>query len=51
MTTPSAINWDTYFDEAVEYLCEFIRVDTSNPPGNEILACNFLCLLYTSRCV
>lgn len=42
MTTAPAINWDSYIDEAIEYLCEFIRVDTSNPPGNEILACNFL---------
>ncbi|MBK9610572.1 M20/M25/M40 family metallo-hydrolase [Candidatus Amarobacter glycogenicus] len=42
MSTGPAINWDTYFDEAVELLGQFIRIDTSNPPGNEILACNFL---------
>ncbi|MEO8538552.1 MAG: M20/M25/M40 family metallo-hydrolase [bacterium] len=42
MSSAPAINWDTYFDEALEYLGEFIRVDTSNPPGNEVLACNFI---------
>jgi acetylornithine deacetylase/succinyl-diaminopimelate desuccinylase-like protein len=36
------IDWDTYLAEATEVLCEFIRVDTSNPPGNERLACDFL---------
>ena len=42
MSTAPVINWDTYFDEAVETLCQFIRVDTSNPPGNERKACDFL---------
>lgn len=42
MPANPAINWDTYLEEAVQLLCEFIRVDTSNPPGNEELACNFL---------
>jgi acetylornithine deacetylase/succinyl-diaminopimelate desuccinylase-like protein len=36
------IDWDTYTAEAVETLCQFIRVDTSNPPGHERLACDFL---------
>lgn len=42
MSTGPSINWDTYLDEAIDTLCRFIRVDTSNPPGNERLACEFL---------
>ena len=42
MSTSPVINWDPYFDEAVETLCQFIRIDTSNPPGNERKACDFL---------
>ena len=36
------VNWDALFDEAVDTLCRFIRVDTSNPPGRERAACEFL---------
>ena len=36
------IDWDRLADEAVDILCRFIRVDTSNPPGRERLACDFL---------
>ena len=42
MSNAPSIDWDSYLDEAIERLCAFLRVDTSNPPGNEILACNFL---------
>ena len=42
MSTAPVINWDTYVDEAVDVLCRFLQVDTSNPPGNERLACDFL---------
>ena len=41
-TTPPTIDWDAYTDEAVDLLCRFIRVDTSNPPGRERAACTFL---------
>ena len=37
-----AVDWETLFDEAVDTLCLFIRVDTSNPPGRERAACEFL---------
>jgi acetylornithine deacetylase/succinyl-diaminopimelate desuccinylase-like protein len=33
---------DGVFDEAVDTLCRFIRIDTSNPPGRERAACEFL---------
>jgi acetylornithine deacetylase/succinyl-diaminopimelate desuccinylase-like protein len=36
------IDWDAFADEAIDLLCRFIRIDTSNPPGNEHLACAFL---------
>ncbi len=36
------IDWDPLFDEAVDLLCRFIRIDTSNPPGRERAACEFL---------
>ena len=42
MTNAPAINWDSYVDEAIDVLCRFLQVDTSNPPGNERLACDFL---------
>jgi acetylornithine deacetylase/succinyl-diaminopimelate desuccinylase-like protein len=36
------INWEPVLDEALDTLCRFIRVDTSNPPGRERAACDFL---------
>lgn len=37
----SAINWPPYQDEAVRLLQDYIRIDTSNPPGNELRAAEF----------
>ena len=42
MTTPSLVNWDALHEEAIDTLCRYIRVDTSNPPGHERVACTFL---------
>lgn len=42
MSTAPVINWDSYLEEATDLLGQFLRIDTSNPPGNEVLACNFL---------
>ncbi|MFN0148372.1 MAG: M20/M25/M40 family metallo-hydrolase [Dehalococcoidia bacterium] len=36
------IDWDRLGAEAVDILCRFLRIDTSNPPGRERLACDFL---------
>jgi len=36
------VDWQAFTDEAIDLLCQFIRIDTSNPPGNERLACDFL---------
>ncbi|MEO6398487.1 MAG: M20/M25/M40 family metallo-hydrolase [Tepidiformaceae bacterium] len=35
-------DWDAVQNEAVDLLCAFLRIDTSNPPGNERLACDFI---------
>jgi len=37
-----AIDWDAVEEETVRLLCEFIAIDTSNPPGNEEAACRWL---------
>jgi acetylornithine deacetylase/succinyl-diaminopimelate desuccinylase-like protein len=42
MPTNVTINWGPILDEAIELFCQFLRIDTSNPPGNERLACDFL---------
>lgn len=39
---PIAIDWDATTDEAVDLLSQYLRVDTSNPPGNESAAVDFL---------
>lgn len=36
------MNWDSLRDETVSYLRDLLRLDTVNPPGNEILACQYL---------
>jgi acetylornithine deacetylase/succinyl-diaminopimelate desuccinylase-like protein len=38
----SAIDWDALAAEAAGLLQRYIRVDTTNPPGNEARACDFL---------
>jgi acetylornithine deacetylase/succinyl-diaminopimelate desuccinylase-like protein len=43
-TTPALppIDWDAVADEATRLLADYLRIDTSNPPGNEYLACDWL---------
>lgn len=36
------MNWDSIRDEAAQYLRDLLRIDTTNPPGNETLAVEFL---------
>jgi acetylornithine deacetylase/succinyl-diaminopimelate desuccinylase-like protein/endonuclease/exonuclease/phosphatase family metal-dependent hydrolase len=36
------IDWPRYQDMAVDLMQQYLRVDTSNPPGNEIEAAKFL---------
>ena len=37
-----AIDWDAWTEQATEWLSDFIRVDTVNPPGHESRACEWL---------
>ncbi len=37
-----AIDWDAVTEEATKLLVEMIQIDTTNPPGNEHLACDWL---------
>src|SRR5262245_13175781 len=36
------IDWDAITEEAVQLLSDYIRIDTSNPPGREKAACDWL---------
>jgi acetylornithine deacetylase/succinyl-diaminopimelate desuccinylase-like protein len=36
------IDWDAITEEATRLLSDFIRIDTSNPPGREKAACDWL---------
>ncbi len=36
------MDWDKLGDEAVAALCEYLRIDTTNPPGNESPGAEFL---------
>ena len=39
------IDWDAVTEEATRLLSDFIRIDTSNPPGRELAACEWLSTL------
>jgi acetylornithine deacetylase/succinyl-diaminopimelate desuccinylase-like protein len=41
-----AIDWPPYQDEAVKLLQDYLRIDTSNPPGNELAAAEFFHRLF-----
>ena len=38
----TAINWDSFARESQSVLADYLRVNTANPPGNEMLAARFL---------
>src|SRR6476620_9924017 len=42
MTTKTAPNWQALNEECVRHLQAMIRLNTSNPPGNEILVAEYL---------
>jgi acetylornithine deacetylase/succinyl-diaminopimelate desuccinylase-like protein len=41
-----ALDWARYQDETVKLLQEYLRIDTSNPPGNELAAAEFFHRLF-----
>ncbi len=38
----TAVDWAAVGQEAAAFLAEYIRIDTTNPPGNEVAAAEFL---------
>ena len=36
------VDWDVAGEEAIQHLVELVRIDTSNPPGNETLVVDYL---------
>src|SRR5512143_2629975 len=38
----SRMNWDPVNAEAVQHLQQLLRIDTTNPPGNELAAAEYL---------
>jgi acetylornithine deacetylase/succinyl-diaminopimelate desuccinylase-like protein len=40
-TAPDKINWPAYQDMVVDLMRQYLRINTSNPPGNEIEAAKF----------
>lgn len=40
------IDWDAVTEEATQLLSDFIRIDTSNPPGREKAACDWLAAIF-----
>ena len=45
------IDWDAITDEATRLLSDFIRIDTSNPPGRETAACEWLASLLRAEAI
>jgi len=45
------MNWDKLFDEAIHYLQEYIRIQTVNPPGNEIEGARFFKQIFDSESI
>lgn len=41
-TAEPRVDWEEAFEEALGVLQEYLRIDTSNPPGGERAACDFL---------
>ncbi len=39
---PFLIDWDAVGEESINHLVQLVRIDTSNPPGNETLAADYL---------
>ena len=40
--TMGAIDWSGLGDETVELLRQYLAIDTTNPPGNEVAGTRFL---------
>src|SRR5262245_37049662 len=38
---PNGLNWEAIQKEALDLFIQYLKIDTTNPPGNEIRAANF----------
>ena len=36
------VDWEAAGEESINYLVDLVRIDTSNPPGNETEAANYI---------
>lgn len=36
------VDWDAVGDQTIQHLVDLVRINTSNPPGNETKAANYL---------
>src|SRR5512139_626478 len=45
------MNWDQLLDEAIHYLQEYLRINTVNPPGNEIEGVQFFKKIFDAETV
>ena len=45
------MNWDQLLEEAIHYLQEYIRIDTVNPPGNEIEGARFFKKIFDAESI
>jgi acetylornithine deacetylase/succinyl-diaminopimelate desuccinylase-like protein len=45
------MNWDQLSDEAIHHLQEYLRIDTVNPPGNEIQGVKFFKKIFDAETI
>ena len=45
------MNWDQLLDEAVRYFQEYLRIQTINPPGNEIEGARFFKKIFDQQSI
>ena len=45
------MNWNQLLDEAIKHLREYLRIDTVNPPGNEIEGARFFKKIFDSESI
>ena len=45
------MNWEQLLKEAIHYLQEYIRIDTVNPPGNEIEGARFFKKIFDTESI
>nr|MBA3356000.1 M20/M25/M40 family metallo-hydrolase [Pyrinomonadaceae bacterium] len=50
-TTSKPINWAAYQDQAVDLMRQYLRINTSNPPGNEIEAAKFFKAIFDKESI